>query len=138
MPATLLVRDDPLTGAAPPAGEDDDTAWEFTPPTETMTVRALIRERVFQESKDRAAGVGGRRPLVTPAAREAALNGPRTGQPAPAVDWKRQFEVACEAFEAGRILVLIDDEQAEALDDTFDVATTSEVTFVRLTLLVGG
>ena len=131
MAATLTLRDEPLTGAP-----GDGDVWEWTPPTETLTVRALIRERVFQEVKDRNAGrhVRGNM-LVTPADREAKLNGTK---PAPAVDWRKQFEAACEAFERNRILVLIDDVQAESLDQSFDVATTSEVAFLKLTLLVGG
>ena len=132
MVATLTLRDETLTGA--PGGGDD--AWEWEPPTETLTVRELIRERVFQEVKDRNAGrqVRGRM-LVTPADREATLNGVKA---APAVDWRKQFEAACEAFEQNRILVLIDDVQAESLEQSFDVATTSEVAFLKLTLLVGG
>ena len=131
MVATLTLRDESLTGAP----GDGDT-WEWEPPTETLTVRELIRERVFQEVKDRNAGrkVRGKM-LVTPADREAKLNGEKL---APAVDWKRQFELACEAFEQNRVLVLIDDVQADSLDQSFDVATTSEVAFLKLTLLVGG
>ncbi|MEM9703046.1 MAG: hypothetical protein AAF907_11455, partial [Planctomycetota bacterium] len=101
--------------------------------------RELIRERVFQEVKDRNAGVSAtRRMLVTPASRERELNGERRGPSAPTIDWKKQFEAACEAFEKNQILILIDDVQAESLDQSFDVATTSEVAFLKLTLLVGG
>ena len=54
------------------------------------------------------------------------------------VAWEPQFEQAIAAFEQNRILVLIDDRQAESLDETFTVSTRSDVTFVKLTPLVGG
>ena len=135
----LTIRDESAAGAVLDEWRLDD--WAFDPPTETMTVRALIRERVYQEVKDQNAGRARRgpalvTPLVTPAAAETALNGPP--KPRPAVDWKRQFELACEAFDAGRVLVLVGDEQADSLDATFPVATTTAVTFLKLTPLVGG
>ena len=134
--ATLSLRDETLSGA-PPGGAAGADAWEWAPPTETLTVRELIRARVYQEVRDANAGRATRgRMLVTPAAREAALNGePKKPRP---VNWRAQFGAACEAFEQNRILVLVDDVQAESLDQTIDVATTSEVTFLKLTLLAGG
>jgi hypothetical protein len=109
---------------------------ELVVPSERMTVRELIRERVYQEVKDRNAGKALKgRMLVTPSSHEARLNEPVTATP---IDWRKQFETACDAFESNRILVLIGDHQAESLDDRFDVGSQTTVMFIRLQLLVGG
>ena len=131
----ITIRDESAAGAVLDEWTLDE--WAFEPPTETLTVRALLRERVYQEVKDRNADRARRgATLVTPAAEEAALNGPARKRPA--IDWKAQFEAACAAFEANRVLVLVGEAQAESLDETFPVATTTEVTFLKLTPLVGG
>jgi hypothetical protein len=57
--------------------------------------------------------------------------------PGPA-DWKTQFQKAVEAFEANQILILINDRQAESLDEEFIIDPSTRVTFLRLTMLVAG
>jgi hypothetical protein len=134
MAATLTVRDET------PAGGVSD-AWSLEFLSETITVRDLIRERVYQEVQDynvKQQAVGPYRGLVQPEGIEQALNGPRVAARARPIDWKKQFEKAVEAFETNRVLVLIDDKQAESLDQTFTITPTTAVTFLRLTLLVGG
>lgn len=134
MAATLTVRDET------PAGEVSD-AWSLQFLSETITVRDLIRERVYQEVQDynvRRNAEGPYRGLVQPEGLERALNGPRTGAKGRPIDWKKQYEKAVEAFDANRILILIDDRQAESLDQPFTIGPSTTVTFLRLTLLVGG
>lgn len=132
MSATLTVRDESLDGRL--AHE-----WSLDVLSERLTVRELIRSRVYQEVQD----YNVRRPhtwrgLVQPSAEERQLNreaGPRAFKP---IDWKRQFDLACEAFSNGRMLILIGDVQADELDEEFTVRAGTAVTFLRLTLLVGG
>ena len=128
---TLLVRDETMAGA-----ETGRTTLEF--PTERITIREIIRERVYQEVQDynrRNDGVF--RGLIEPAGAERVLNGVKVAR-GRAIDWKQQFEKACEAFEHARILVLVGDRQTASLDEIVELARGVEVTFLRLVPLVGG
>jgi hypothetical protein len=110
--------------------------------TETVTVRELIRGRVYQEVQDysrrRQAGAAEFKGLVTPTQAERALNGPATTRPGREVDWKAQFDRACEAFDRNGFFVLVDNRQAESLDEPVTLRHDSRVSFVKLVPLVGG
>lgn len=58
--------------------------------------------------------------------------------PSQAVDEHEAVAVACQAFEDGLFLVVIDDEEYRELDREIHVRPDSRVTFLRLTLLAGG
>jgi hypothetical protein len=77
------------------------------------------------------------RGMVQPEESEKTLNGWKLKKPRQ-LDWKKQFARAVEAFEANQILILVNDRQAESLDEEFVVGSTTTVTFLRLTPLVGG
>lgn len=137
MPAILTIRDEGL-GAN---GGQADGAYELTVPSERLTIRELIRERVYQEVDDhnrklREGHAGRFRGLVRPTDTEAALNGPPSA--AREINWKAQYELATKAFEDRRVLVLVGEKQATVLDEAFDVTPGLEVTFLRLVPLVGG
>jgi hypothetical protein len=134
MSATLTVRDE-----TPAGGVSNEWPLEFL--NETITVRELIRERVYQEVRDhnvRQQASGPYRGLVQPEGYELAMNGPKTGVRPRAIDWHRQYAKAVEAFEANQVLILIDDRQAESLDETISIGPRTTITFLPLTLLVGG
>jgi hypothetical protein len=136
MPVTLTIRDETTAGAV--YGE---RPLEF--PTERITVRDLIRERVYQEVQDYNRGTGDRvfRGLVQPAGSERVVNGRPTEYRLPErreVDWKPQFDKAVEAFEQNGFFILVDDRQAEGLDDELVIGRGTLVSFVKLTPLVGG
>lgn len=141
---TLTLHDVTLTGR--PLGAGVELSLDGL--AETVTVRDLIRERVYQEVDDhnRRLRDGGRpaepfRGLVTPTDAERQLNGPQVGTPpgmAKEVDWRRQFDAACEAFGRNGFLVLIGERQVGGLDDPLTLTPSTRVTFVRLTALVGG
>lgn len=131
MSNTLIIRDEQVG-----RGTVHEFSLEFL--TERITVRELIRSRVYQEVKDHNV----RRPeefrtLVQPTDAEQTLNGYRLKRPRQ-IDWKKQLEKALEAFESNQILVLINDLQAESLDDEFTIGPDTQVSFLRLTMLVGG
>lgn len=131
MPATLTIRDERTGG-----GLSDVLVLEFL--TERITVRELIRSRVYQEVQDYNRGRSQRfAGLVRPEGDEARLNAPRQSA-AREIDWKRQFEVACEAFERRGVLILVGDRQVTGLDDEIVIEPGSEVTFLKLVPLVGG
>jgi hypothetical protein len=132
MSATLTVHDEELTGKK---------LNEFTleVPAEKLTVRELIRSRVYQEVKDHNAQSNRIefRGLVQPTDAEQTLNGFKLKKPRQ-IDWKEQFEKATEAYQSNRILILVDDQQTESLDEEIEVGSDTKVSFLRLTLLVGG
>ena len=132
MPATTLtIRDETATGQS--VGE---TVIEFL--TEKITVRELIRSRVYQEVQD----YNRRQPehfkgLVQPNDAEQTLNGYRLKQRRE-INWKAQFEKACDAFERNGFFILVGDKQVETLDEPILISPTQTVAFVKLTPLVGG
>lgn len=102
---------------------------------ERLTLRELIRRRVYQEVAEFNANPSGRfRGLVQPGAAERALDGGRTRR----IDWQRQFEAAVEAFGRNGFVVLVGDRQVTDLDAEVDLGRDVEVTFLKLVPLVGG
>lgn len=106
--------------------------------TEKMTVREIIRARIYQEVQDYNQRQQEFFPgLVQPSEAERTLNGFRMKKPRP-LDWEAQYAIALESFGRNGFIVLVNDRQAESLDEAFVVAADAEVSFVRLTPLVGG
>ena len=106
--------------------------------TERITVRELIRSRVYQEVKD----YNTRQPhyfrgLVQPTDAEQTLNGYKLRKPRQ-IDWEKQFEQAIAAFQSNGFIILVDDEQVTELGEEITVAPETEVTFLKLVPLVGG
>jgi hypothetical protein len=131
MPATLTIRDEALGGEAL-------HEWALDVMSECLTVRELIRSRVYQEVQDFNVKQGQVfQGLIQPEEAEKTLNGWRLKKPR-LLDWKRQFELAIEAFGKNQILILVNDRQAESLDEEFVIEPSTKVTFLRLTMLVGG
>jgi hypothetical protein len=132
--ATLTVRDETATGD--PVHE---FPLEFT--SERITVRELIRERVYQEvseynfrsQRDRGLFHG----LVQPTDAERMLNGFKVPKGRD-IDWEAQFARAIDAFGRNGFFVLVNDRQAETLDETIVIHPSTQVSFVKLTPLVGG
>ena len=101
MSITLTVRDETVSGKT-----TNEFVLDFL--TERITIRELIRSRVYQEVKD----YNVQQPeqylgLVKPLDAEEALNGFRFRKPRQ-IDWKQQFDKAIEAFQAGQVLILIE------------------------------
>jgi hypothetical protein len=131
MSTTLTVRDQTTSG-----GTLHEFAVEVL--TERITVRELIRSRVYQEVQDfNLHQPEVFRGLVQPTDAESLLNGckPRKAR---TIDWKKQYEKAIEAFESNGILILVGDEQVESLEEEIVIEPDTRVSFLRLTMLVGG
>jgi hypothetical protein len=107
--------------------------------SERITVRELLRERVhhevreFNRQQDKLIFQG----LVQPTDAERMLNGSKLRAHRP-LDWEAQFALALEGFTDNAFFVLIDNRQAEELDEEFVIGPTTTVSFVKLTPLVGG
>lgn len=130
MATTITIEDQSTTGKK---------LHEFTLDflTTEVSVRELIRERVHQEVKDHNAKKGEFRGLVMPSDEELARNGKAAKKPR-TIDWKVQFERAVEAFEHGRVLILVDQTQVDDLEQRVTLTPSTRVAFLKLTPLVGG
>lgn len=116
----------------------------------TITVRDLIHERVRLELEriETQSKIGSY--VVTPTAEEQQLNAACRPSPlaeamlgdesaAPdAARGHRKRRLAEQAFEQGRFYVLLDDRQAEDLDQVIDLVSVKQATFLLLTPLRGG
>ena len=107
-------------------------------PTSLVTVQEIIEKRVIAEvneyNKKRNENYFG---LVQPDGAEVILNGFRL-QKFRTIDAKKQIEIAKHAFLNNGFFMLIDNIQAASLEQTFVLHNQSEISFVKLTPLVGG
>jgi hypothetical protein len=131
MPSTLTIHDETSSG-------QKTHSFTLECLTERMTVRELLRARIYQEVQD----YNTREPeyfrgLVEPTQAERTLNGYRLRERRQ-LDWQEQFQRAVEAFERNGFFVLVGNKQAERLEDDFEVKVDTEVSFVKLVPLVGG
>lgn len=131
MPTQLPVYDETVSGERTPA-----CTLDFL--NERITVRELIRERVYQEVREfNARTPEVFRGLVEPTDAERVLNGYKLRRHR-RIDWEEQFLRATEAFERNGFFILIDDRQAESLTEEVSITPSTQVSFVKLLPLVGG
>ncbi|TAF53681.1 MAG: hypothetical protein EAZ61_06700 [Oscillatoriales cyanobacterium] len=131
MSHSLMIHDATTLGDNRPV-----FALEFL--TERITVREVIRRRVYQDVQDyNAAQSEMFYGLVKPIDAEQTLNGYKLKK-IRRIDWEVQAEKAIEAFDRNGFIVLIDDYQAEDLDTEIVIRPEMTVTFLKLMPLVGG
>ena len=131
MSVTVTVRDQSMKGETL-----RESMLEFL--TEKVTVRELIRSRVYQEVREYNA----KQPqyfhgLVQPTDAEKTLNGYKIRK-ARMIDWEGQYKAAVEAFERKQVLVLADDRQLDQLAEELVLRHDTKVTFIKLVFLTGG
>lgn len=136
MSVTLTIRDETMTG-------DVYHEVPLELPSEQVTVREIIRSRVYEEVQNfnRQAQADIFRGLVQPTDTEKILNGKQTSYKLKKhrqLDWNEQYAKAIEAFERNGFFILIGDRQPESLDEVVTISTETNVSFVKLTMLVGG
>jgi hypothetical protein len=131
MATTIRIYDETTSGE-----RSDALTLDFL--TEVVTVRELIRARVYQEvteynAKQPARFTG----LIQPVASERRLNGERSTLPR-RIDLEAQYSRALDAFARNGFLLLVDDRQIMELDEEVTLRHDTSVTFLRLVPLVGG
>ncbi len=106
--------------------------------TSLVTVGEIIEKRVTAEvnqyNKKRNENYYG---LVQPDGAEVILNGFRLQKFRP-LSSEKQIQIAKDAFLQNAFFMLIDNIQAESLGQTFVLHQQSEISFIKLTPLVGG
>jgi hypothetical protein len=107
--------------------------------TENLTAREIIELRVRAEvenynkqAKDRHFNG-----LVVPKEAEKVLNG-YVLKKGHLIDAEKQCYTALDAFQKNGFFILIDDKQADELEQRFTLSQHSKISFVKLTPLVGG
>lgn len=130
--ATLTVYDETAFG-------DRTNALTLDFLNERITVRELIRERVYEEVRQyNASAPEYFRGLVQPTDAEATLNGYKIRERRKKIDWQAQFDRAIQAFERNGFFILVDDKQVETLEEEIQIRPGMQVSFVKLVPLVGG
>lgn len=128
--ATVTIVDESTAGPK--------RAWNLDILDETITVRELIRRRVYQDVTEYNARQSGLfHGLVQPTDAERTLNGYRLKTPR-RLDWEAQYEKAVESFRRRAYIVLVNDRQVAELETAIELGAGAEVTFLKLVPLVGG
>lgn len=134
MSTTLKIRDETTFGL----GGDADRDFTLDIPEERITVRDLIRARVYREvhdyNLDQPEVFQG---LVQPSDAERSLNGFKMRRRR-RISPERQFELAKRAFYSNGFILLVDDRQVDELEEEIEIQPDTTVTFLKLVPLVGG
>jgi hypothetical protein len=134
MSMTLKIRDETTFNL----GGDEDRGFTLDVLDEHITVRELIRARVYREVRDynldQPEYFHG---LVQPSDAERSLNGFKM-RSRRRIDPVRQFELAKRAFYTNGFILLVDDRQVDELEDEIEIRPDTMVTFLKLVPLVGG
>lgn len=105
-----------------------------------VTLRDIIAERVRIEIdlfEDKAATSFANN-LVQPSDAEARLRKPVRKTRFRRIDADEQIETALRAFDSNGFFVLVGDRQVVNLEDPVSLGDNPEISFVKLTRLVGG
>jgi hypothetical protein len=134
MSTALKIRDETTFSL----GADDDRDFTLDIAEERITVRDLIRARVYREvhdyNLDQPEYFQG---LVQPSDAERSLNGFKMRKRR-RIDPERQFELAKKAFNSNGFILLVDDRQVDELEEEIEIRSDTTITFLKLVPLVGG
>ena len=128
---TLTIKDETVTG-------DIIREIDLIFISENITVKELITQRVLQE----VALYNSKLPdyyngLIEPTDAEKTLNGFKIHNNR-TIDGEKQVYTALDAFMKNGYFVLIDNLQAETLEQQVKISKNTKVSFIKLTPLVGG
>lgn len=127
----ILICDELLNGTI-------TNQFEISLESDSLTVRDLITKRVSIEidnyNKRLPEYFNG---LIEPKEAERTLNGYKL-KAKQLIDVEKQVYIALDAFQKNGFFVLVDNEQLEELEQQVVLKSTSKISFVKLTPLVGG
>ena len=126
---SILIKDETL------ASQHHTWSLEFL--DEIISAKEFLRRRIFEEVQNHnTKPIETYNGLVQPAL-EQTLNGTQAKLPRQ-LDWQAQYQTALEAFTNNGFVMLWNDQQIEDLEQMLELREGSEVTFLKLTPLVGG
>lgn len=128
---TLTIKDETASGKTT---NEINVAF----PSELITVREIISARVTAEVDQ----YNNKMPeyfkgLVQPGDAERTLNGFKL-KAKRKVDAEKQCLIALDAFQKNGFFLLIDNIQSESLDQMVVINSNTNISFIKLTPLVGG
>lgn len=129
---TITITDETLTG-------DILNRIELAVKSERITVKDIIAARVEHEVN----AYNNRLPeyfkgLIQPSEAEKTINGFRMKKRDSKIDMEKQVFIAYDAFQKNGYFVIIDDQQADDLEQEVLVNSETSISFIKLTPLVGG
>lgn len=129
--ALLRIVDQTLSGQ--PLGE---TLIEFE--KNSVSLKDIIKTRVEMEvNKYNEKMTEYYNGLVQPLEAEKTLNGYKMKKNKK-IDAEMQVYIALQAFQKNGYFVLVDNQQANNLDEAIQITSETKVSFIKLTPLVGG
>lgn len=107
-------------------------------PSEIVTIKDIIEARVRQEVE----AYNNKQPeyyngLIEPSDAEKTINGYKLHS-RKVIDAEEQAYVALDAFQKNGFFVLVDKQQCTSLDEEIKLSSSTQVSFIKLTPLVGG
>ncbi len=128
---TLLIKDETFGG-------DTLNELEVTFSSELTTVKEIINARVKAEVEN----YNNKMPeyykgLIQPGDAEKTINGFKI-KDRKKVDAEKQYLVALNAFQKNGFFILIDNIQSESLEQMVVINKNTNISFLKLTPLVGG
>jgi hypothetical protein len=127
----LTIKDESMTGVV-----HNTVDLRFA--SELVTVKDIIEARVTAEvEKYNDSLTGYFNGLIQPTEAERTLNGYKMRE-RKRIDAEKQVFIALDAFQKNAFFVLVNDRQAESLEERVTLRADSSVSFVKLTPLVGG
>ena len=131
---TVIIRDEMLGKQAP------SHELRLTFSVDEVAVRDIIAERVRMEidQYERKVVTSFANNLVAPSDAELRLNEAKKTMKYRPIDADKQVEVAFKAFERNGFFIIVGDRQVESLDERVSLTDNPDISFVKLTPLVGG
>lgn len=128
---TVLIKDQTIGG-------DDINTINLEFKENIITVKDMIMSRVKKEVEIYNSKVTTRYTgLVIPDKVEKLLN-KKPNSEKNKVDFEKQSYIALDGFMNNQFFVIVNDKQAESLDEEINLSKVREVEFIKLTPLVGG
>ncbi len=127
----ILIKDEQLNGTI-------TNQFEIEIENLSISTQDLIEKRVTHEVET----YNNRLPdyfngLVEPKDAERTLNGFKL-KPKQIIDVEKQVYIALNEFQKNSFFILVDNQQLEELDQIVDLNNHSNISFIKLTPLVGG
>jgi hypothetical protein len=128
---TLIIKDETMTGNV-------QGTFDIQFNTELVTIKDIIEARVHAEvAKYNSTLMEYFKGLVQPTEAERTLNGYKMKE-RKTIDAEKQVYIALDAFQRNGFFILVNDRQAETLEEEVFLTGNDSVSFVKLTALVGG
>ncbi len=128
---TITFKDETMTGTVL-------NTWTEPVVYETMSVQDIIKVRVYREvekyNENTSAYFNG---FVQPDQAEATLNGYKMKKQR-AIDPEEQYQKALKGFSSNGFILLINNRQANSLNEIVAIDENVEISFIKLVPLVGG